>query len=183
MRKKIPQKTQPKAQKKLAIKKRAILKKKEIAAIRLGGLENLKPPLGAHKKKKLLGRGPSSGHGKTSTRGIKGQTSRAGRDFYLGFEGGQTPLIRRIPKRGFSNIRFKKVYQIVNLKNLAKLKEQILNPQILEERGLINDKDRLVKILGEGDITRPIEIKAHAFSKKAKELIEKAGGKVEILNA
>lgn len=92
-------------------------------------------------------------------------------------------MIRRIPKRGFSNIRFKKVYQIVNLKNLAKLKEQILNPQILEERGLINDKDRLVKILGEGDITRPIEIKAHAFSKKAKELIEKAGGKVEILNA
>ena len=119
--------------------------KKEVAEpkVRIIGLENLKAPKGAHKKRKYLGRGPSSGHGKTSTRGSKGQTSRAGRDFYLGFEGGQTPLIRRIPKRGFTNI-FRKEYQIVNLSDLSKIKESTINPQLLEEKGLIKDKKKLV---------------------------------------
>ena len=182
MRKKIQKKSKPRAKRKPLSKSLDIKKKTETQFMRFVGLENLSPPPGAHKKKKLLGRGPGSGHGKTSTRGFKGQTSRAGRDFYLGFEGGQTPLIRKIPKRGFSNLRYKKIYQIVNLENLAKLKEPLLDPQILEERGLIKDKNKLIKILGEGDLNRPFSVKAHAFSKKAKELIEKAGGKVEILD-
>ena len=146
------------------------------------GLHNLQVPKGAHKKKKLLGRGSSSGHGKTSTRGIKGQTSRAGRDFYPGFEGGQTPLIRRIPKRGFNNTRFKKVFQVINLESLAKLKDAVIGPELLENKGLIRDKDRPVKILGYGDIKASITVKAHAFSVQAKEKIEKAGGKAEIIN-
>ena len=157
-------------------------KEKEIPQVRLVGLENIKPPAGAHKKRKLLGRGSSSGHGKTSTRGVKGQTSRAGRDFYLGFEGGQTPLIRRIPKRGFSNLRFKKRYQVVNLEDLKRVKDNTVTPEILEEVGLIRDANKLIKILGEGELARPLTIKAHAFSKKAKQLIEQTGGKIEILS-
>ena len=146
------------------------------------GLHNLQVPKGAHKKKKLLGRGSSSGHGKTSTRGVKGQTSRAGRDFYPGFEGGQTPLIRRIPKRGFNNTRFKKEYQVINLASLAGLKETVVEPALLESKGLIRDKDRPVKILGDGDIKASLTVKAHAFSVQAKEKIEKAGGRAEIIN-
>lgn len=147
------------------------------------GLESLKPPRGARRKKKLLGRGPGSGHGKTSTRGIKGQTSRTGRDFYPGFEGGQTPLIRKIPKRGFSNVSFQDRYQIVNIKDLAKIKEPAIDPQLLEQAGLIKNKDKLTKILGEGELSQPLTVKAHAFSKRAKELVEKAGGKIEIIHA
>jgi len=146
------------------------------------GLHNLKVPKGSHKRKKILGRGSSSGHGKTSTRGSKGQTSRAGRDFYPGFEGGQTSFIRRMPKRGFVN-RFKKIYQIVNLKQLNQLKEPDINLGLLEEKGLIKDKNKLVKILGEGEIKNPISIQAHAFSKKAAQTIKNAGGKAEIINA
>lgn len=144
------------------------------------GLYNLKAPIGFRKPKKLLGRGPSSGHGKTSTRGSKGQTSRSGRDFYIGFEGGQTPLMRRIPKRGFIS-KFKKVYQIINLNNLNRLKETNITLELLEEKRLIKDKNKLVKILGNGEIKNPIVIQAHAFSKKALEAIKSAGGKVEIL--
>lgn len=143
------------------------------------GLHNLKIK---RKRKKILGRGPSSGHGKTSTRGSKGQTSRSGRDFYLGFEGGQTPLIRRIPKRGFRN-PFKKEYQIVNLKDLAKLKDQIITPEILEKAGLIKDKDKLVKVLGEGELERAVTIQAHAFSSSAQEKLERLGCKLEVLHA
>ena len=145
------------------------------------GLHNLKVPKGAHKRKKILGRGSSSGHGKTSTRGSKGQTSRAGRDFYPGFEGGQTSLIRRMPKRGFVN-RFKKIYQIVNLKQLNKLEEPAINPELLEGKGLIKDKNKLVKILGDGEIKNPVSIQAHAFSKKADQKITSAGGKTEIIS-
>ncbi len=147
---------------------------------RLLGLENLKAPKGAHKKRKLLGRGPSSGHGKTSTRGSKGQTSRAGRDFYPGFEGGQTPLIRRFPKRGFFNIN-NRDYQVVNLESLAKLKASEITPEILKEQGLIKSKNRLVKILGKGSISSAIKVKAHAFSTKAQQAIIKAGGTAEII--
>lgn len=175
-------KTRVKVRKRPALTKKITKKEKEIRPTHLIGLENLKPPVGAHRKKKLLGRGPSSGHGKTSTRGIKGQTSRAGRDFYLGFEGGQMPLIRKIPKRGFTNIRFKKIYQIVNIGSLAKIKEQIIEPQLLEQKGLIKDKNKLIKILGQGELTKSLTIKAHAFSKRAKELIEAVGGKVEVIN-
>lgn len=144
------------------------------------GLHNLKAPKGSHKKKRILGRGSGSGHGRTSTRGSKGQTSRAGRDMYLGFEGGQTPLIRRIPKRGFVN-KFKKEFQLVNLKALNKIKEPEINPEVLQQKGLIKDKGKPVKILGDGEIKTAVNIKANAFSKKAQERIRDAGGKFEII--
>lgn len=155
--------------------------RKENATGQIIGLYNLKVPAGAHKPKKLLGRGPSSGHGKTSTRGSKGQTSRAGRDFYAGFEGGQTPLIRRIPKRGFTS-RDKKEYQVVNLDDLNRIKEPMITPVLLEEKGLIRNKDKLIKILGDGELKNPVTIQAHAFSKKASEEIKKKGGKIELIN-
>jgi large subunit ribosomal protein L15 len=166
-----------------AVRPKPVVKKeakKEEKALRVLGLENLHIPIGAHKKRKLLGRGSGSGHGKTSTRGSKGQTSRAGRDFYTGFEGGQTPMIRRFPKRGFFSVN-RKVYQIVNLESLAKLKATDITPEILEEKGLIKNKEKLIKILGEGQLASAVNVKAHAFSKKAIELIAKAGGKAEII--
>jgi len=143
------------------------------------GLESLQAPLGARKRKKILGRGPSSGHGKTSGRGVKGQTSRAGRHFYVGFEGGSVPTIRKIPKRGF--YKTKKEYQIVNLDLINRLKIEEIDPVILEKERLIKDKNKKVKILGRGEIGRPLTVKAHAFSKQAKEKIEKANGKIEII--
>lgn len=169
--------------------KRPLLKRKRVvnevvAAIKSAvkiGLHNLVVPKGAHKRKKILGRGPSSGHGKTSTRGSKGQTSRAGRHFYLGFEGGQTPLIRRIPKRGFTS-KFKKEYQIVNLGDLNKIKDTDINPEVLEAQGLIKDKKRPIKILGDGEIKNLINLRAHAFSKQAADKIQKLGGKAEIID-
>jgi large subunit ribosomal protein L15 len=154
--------------------------KSETKEARLG-LHNLAAPKGAHKKRKYLGRGPSSGHGKTSTRGSKGQTSRAGRHFYLGFEGGQSPLIRRFPKRGFTHIS-KKVYQIINLSDLNRIKETNIGPELLEEKGLIKDKVKLIKVLGDGEIKSAVTVKAHAFSRQAAEKIKKAGGSVETIN-
>ena len=144
-------------------------------------LSNLKSPSGSRKKRKLLGRGSSSGHGKTSTRGSKGQTSRAGRHFYLGFEGGQSPLIRRMPKRGFVS-NFKKVYQIVNLGDLQAIKETTITPLILKANGLIRNDSALIKILGKGSISNAVTIQAHAFSKRASVEIAGAGGKAEIIN-
>lgn len=144
------------------------------------GLNNLKAPPASHKRKKILGRGSSSGHGKTSTRGSKGQTSRSGRDFYQGFEGGQMPLIRKIPKRGFVN-RFKKEYQIINVGDLNRIKDAIISLDLLENKGLIKDKNKSVKILGNGEIKRPITIQAHSISRKAMEKINNASGKVEIV--
>jgi len=147
----------------------------------LVSLQNLERPFGSHKKRKYLGRGSSSGHGKTSTRGSKGQTSRAGRHFYLGFEGGQSPLIRKMPKRGFVS-NFKKVYQIVNLSDLNSIKEPIITPLVLKEKGLIRNESALIKILGNGTIKNAATIQAHAFSKRASSEIANAGGKAEILN-
>lgn len=146
------------------------------------GLHNLKTPFGAHKKPKRKGRGSSSGHGKTSTRGSKGQTSRAGRHFYLGFEGGQSPLIRRFPKRGFTG-GFKKPFQIVNLSDLTKIKDTIINPGLLREKGLIKSKSQPVKILGNGALKEAKTFQAHAFSKQAADKIKTAGGKIEVINA
>jgi large subunit ribosomal protein L15 len=160
--------------------KRERSKKKKTLEIKLG-IHNIKAPRGAQKRKKLLGRGPGSGHGKTSTRGSKGQTSRAGRHFYLGFEGGQSPLIRKMPKRGFTNI-FKKEYQIVNLTDLNRIKETPVNPDALKKYGLIKNKEKLVKVLGDGEIKNPITIQVHAISKKAADKIKNSGGKVEIIN-
>ncbi|MFA5411058.1 MAG: 50S ribosomal protein L15 [Candidatus Omnitrophota bacterium] len=145
------------------------------------GLHNLAVPKGAHKGKKILGRGPGSGHGKTSTRGSKGQTSRSGRDFYPGFEGGQTPLIRRIPKRGFTG-KLRNEYQIVNLGDLNKIKAAEITPEILAGQGLIKDKAGAVKILGGGEIKNPVNLRAHAFSKQAADKIQKSGGKIEIIS-
>lgn len=144
------------------------------------GLHLIKPPKGANKRKKILGRGSSSGHGKTSTRGSKGQTSRAGRHFYLGFEGGQTPLIRRIPKRGFTS-RFKKEYQIVNLRDFDRVKETTITLALMRERGLIKDTSKLVKVLGAGVLKNALVVEAHAFSQKAAAEIKNAGGKAEII--
>ena len=163
------------------IKKKAASAKKPEARVEFG-LHNLIVPKGAHKHRKLLGRGSSSGHGKTSTRGSKGQTSRSGRATYPGFEGGQMPLIRKIPKRGFTS-KFKKIYQILNLKDLNRIEETTnISLELLEEKGLIKDKDKLVKILGEGEIKTPITVYTHAISNKAAEKIKHAGGKVEIVN-
>ncbi len=144
------------------------------------GMHNLPLPKGAHKRKKLLGRGPSSGHGKTSTRGSKGQTSRAGRHFYLGFEGGQSPLIRRFPKRGFTSI-FKKEFQIVNLSSIAGLTDTAITPELLEKKGIIRDRNKRVKILGDGELSAAVTVTAHAFSKKAQDKIRAAGGSCEVL--
>ena len=138
-------------------------------------MHNLKAPKGARKKKKILGRGSSSGHGGTSTRGSKGQTSRAGRDFYPGFEGGQMPLIRKIPKHGFK-VRQALRYQIVNLKDLSKVDDNLITPEVLEKNRLIKDMKKPVKILSEGSINKPITLKDISFSKSAKAKIEQAGG-------
>jgi large subunit ribosomal protein L15 len=144
------------------------------------GLHSVKPPKGAHKKHKLLGRGSSSGHGKTSTRGSKGQTSRAGRHMYAGFEGGQSPLIRRMPKRGFTS-KFAIEYQVVNVESLGALTATAVNPAVLHEKGIIKSLNRPVKILGEGEITKAMTVSAHAFSKSAAEKIKQAGGTVEVI--
>ena len=168
--------------KKAAIKRSVIRNIEEKPQVTSMSLHNIKVPFGAHKKRKLLGRGPSSGHGKTSTRGSKGQTSRAGRHFYLGFEGGQSPLIRKMPKRGFVS-NFKKIYQIVNLENLNKIKAAVITPQLLKENGLIRNELGKVKILGNGSIKQAATIQAHVFSKRAAAEIIAAGGKTEIINA
>jgi len=143
-------------------------------------LSDLSPTEGSKKKKKRVGRGPGSGHGKTSCRGHKGQKSRSGGGTRPGFEGGQMPLQRRLPKRGFRNI-FKKHYAIINLKALNGISESVLTPEIFLEKGLIKNIKDGVKILGEGEITKPLTIKSHAFSASAKEKILKAGGKVETI--
>jgi large subunit ribosomal protein L15 len=176
---------------KKAVKKTVAVKKnvkkpvsqevKEKPLVKTVSLFNLKRPFGSHKKRKYLGRGSSSGHGKTSTRGSKGQTSRAGRHFYLGFEGGQSPLIRKMPKRGFVS-NFKKVYQIVNLSDLNSIKETTITPLLLKANGLIRNESALVKILGNGPIKNAVTVQAHAFSKHAALGIVNAGGKTEIIN-
>lgn len=142
------------------------------------GLHNLKAPRGAHKRKKIVGRGSGSGHGKTSGRGSKGQGSRAGRDFYPGFEGGQMPLIRKIPKRGFRNRRPIR-YQIVNLRDLGRVDDNLITPEVLEKSRLIKDKDKPVKILGQGAIDKPITVKGLSLSSGAKTKIQQAGGQVK----
>ena len=145
------------------------------------GLHTLRAPYGSARRRKLVGRGAGSGHGKTSTRGSKGQTSRSGRDFYPGFEGGQTPFIRRIAKRGFNNI-FRKVYQIVNVGELNNIKVPTITLDVLKENNLIKDTKERVKILGEGEIKKAITIQAHAFSKSALEKIKNSGGTAEVVN-
>jgi large subunit ribosomal protein L15 len=142
-------------------------------------LSNVRAPKKANENKKRVGRGMGSGMGKTSTRGHKGQRSRSGSRMMRGFEGGQMPLHRRVPKRGFTNI-FREEYNIVNLEKLADLGESTINPDVLRKAGVISTKRKL-KILGDGELKSAITVHAHKFSKSAQEKITKAGGKFEVL--
>jgi large subunit ribosomal protein L15 len=142
-------------------------------------LSNIHAPKKATTKRKRVGRGMGSGMGKTSTRGHKGQRSRTGSRMIRGFEGGQMPLHRRMPKRGFTNI-FRKEYNIVSLERLVELGETTINPEVLRKAGVIKTKHP-VKILGDGELKIAITVSAHKFSKSAQEKITKAGGKVEVL--
>ena len=142
-------------------------------------LSNLRAPKKAAENKKRVGRGMGSGMGKTSTRGHKGQRSRSGSRMMRGFEGGQMPLHRRMPKRGFTNI-FRQEFNIVNLEKLALLGETTITPDVLRKAGVIKGKHPL-KVLGDGDLSVAITVHAHKFSKSAQEKITKAGGKFEVL--
>ncbi|NOX20946.1 MAG: 50S ribosomal protein L15 [Nitrospirae bacterium] len=144
-------------------------------------IEDLKPAPGSKKKPKRVGRGPGSGHGKTACKGHKGQKARAGAKISPGFEGGQMPLHRRLPKRGFTNAAFKKEYAIVNLKRLETLEEDVITPELLLEKRIISKLKDGLKVLGDGEIKRACTIKAHAFSKTAIQKIEAAGGKAEVI--
>jgi large subunit ribosomal protein L15 len=141
-------------------------------------LSSIRAPKKANENKKRVGRGMGSGMGKTSTRGHKGQRSRSGSRMMRGFEGGQMPLHRRLPKRGFTNI-FRQEFNVVNLEKLVGLGDTI-NPDVLRKAGVISTK-RPVKILGDGELKSAITVQAHKFSKSAQEKITKAGGKFEVL--
>lgn len=142
-------------------------------------LSNIHAPKKASENRKRVGRGMGSGMGKTSTRGHKGQRSRSGSRMIRGFEGGQMPLHRRMPKRGFTNI-FRQEYNIVNLERLASLGESTITPEVLRKAGIIST-GRPVKILGDGELSTALTVHAHKFSKSAQEKITKAGGKFEVL--
>ena len=147
-------------------------------------LHDLKPRPGAKHRTKRLGQGESSGHGKTSGRGGKGQTARSGSSIRIGFEGGQMPLIRRIPKRGFNNKRHGTRYLAVNLESLNRFDEGArVDEQALRSVGLANGPGDGVKILGDGELTRKLTVSAHAFSASAKAKIEAAGGTCEVVSA
>ena len=143
-------------------------------------LHNLKPATGATKKRKRVGRGPGSGTGKTAGRGHKGQRSRSGYSRRYGFEGGQMPLVRRIPKRGFTNI-FRVGYQVVNLRDLDRVFSDgdTVSPEIMAEKGLIRGGSKPVKVLAAGELSKKLTVRAHAFSKNAHASIEAAGGSCE----
>ncbi len=144
-------------------------------------LSNLRPAKGSRKKPKRVGRGPGSGHGKTATRGHKGQLSRSGRKQYAGFEGGQMPLQRRVPKRGFTNL-FGTEYAVVNVGALDRLTGEV-TPELLMKEGLVRKLLSGVKVLGDGELTKPLVVKAHRFSKSALEKITRAGGRAEVIAA
>lgn len=143
-------------------------------------IEDLRPALGSTKKNKRVGRGPGSGHGKTSCRGHKGQNSRSGGGVRPGFEGGQMPLQRRLPKRGFTN-RNHKEFTVLNLRDLERIGLDPVTPEALLERGSIRNLRDGLKILGTGELTRSFTVKANAFSEKAIEKIKAAGGTAEVI--
>ena len=145
-------------------------------------LNRLRPPKGAKHAKKRVGRGPGSGHGKTASRGNKGAKSRSGFRFKRGFEGGQMPLHRRVPKRGFTNI-FRVEYAVVNLDTLAEVFDagSSVTPEVLRERGLVRQARAKVKVLGRGDITKSLTVRAHKFSGSAAQKITAAGGTAEVI--
>ena len=145
-------------------------------------LNNLRPPKGARKPRKRVGRGPGSGHGKTAARGTKGAKSRSGFRFKRGFEGGQMPLHRRVPKRGFHN-PFRVEYAVVNLHVLEDVFDtgSAVTPEVLRERGLVRDANKKIKVLGDGDIKKTLTIRAHKFSQSAAKKIAAAGGVAEVI--
>jgi large subunit ribosomal protein L15 len=143
-------------------------------------LGELKPTKGAVKDTKRRGRGPGTGLGRTGGRGEKGYHSRSGSKQLSWFEGGQMPLQRRLPRRGFSNSMFKKSFQVVNLKAIEKLKDKDIDGQVMQDNGLVRSALQPIKILANGDILRKVNVTASAFSATAKEKIEKAGGSVTI---
>ncbi|WP_199426843.1 50S ribosomal protein L15 [Thermaerobacillus caldiproteolyticus] len=144
-------------------------------------LHELQPAPGSRKERNRVGRGIGSGNGKTSGRGHKGQNARSGGGVRLGFEGGQTPLFRRLPKRGFTNIN-RKEYAIVNLDALNRFEDGTeVTPELLLETGVVSKLKAGVKILGNGQIEKKLTVKAHKFSSAAKEAIEAAGGKTEVI--
>jgi large subunit ribosomal protein L15 len=145
-------------------------------------LSGLKPPAGQVKSRKRIGRGMGSGRGKTSTRGHKGQHAGTGFSMSRGFEGGQMPIHRRLPKRGFTNI-FKKQFAIVNLGKLDKLEGDTFNPDKLVELGIVKKLGEGLKVLATGQLTRKISVEAHQFSKSAIEKIQKAGGTAQVIGA
>ncbi len=149
-------------------------------------LNELSPPPGSKKARKRVGRGTGSGHGKTSGRGHKGAGARSGVSAYAAYEGGQMPLQRRLPRlkgeaRGRHTVARPTVYAPVNLSELAEVSGENIGPEELRAAGIVRKKARLVKILGDGDVGRAVTVKAHAFSRAAREKIEAAGGSVEVL--
>lgn len=145
-------------------------------------LHTIKPTEGATKARKRVGQGTGSGLGKTSGKGHKGQNARSGGGVNPVFEGGQLPLYRRIPKRGFSNARFKKEYAIINLSDLNKFEnDAVITPELLKEMGLIKNQLNGIKVLGNGELDKKLTVRAHKFSAKASEMIEKLGGKAEVI--
>ena len=148
------------------------------------GLNNLKPAEGSKFNRKRVGRGPGSGNGKTAGRGYKGAQSRSGWKYKRGFEGGQMPLHRRVPKRGFTNI-FRTEYDVVNLDQLEKLFEKgaTVTVDSLRDAGIVSSRTALVKVLGRGEVTKALTVQAHKFSGKAAEKLAAAGGKAEAINS
>lgn len=144
-------------------------------------LDDLKPSPGSRHKKKRVGRGPGSGHGKTAGRGSKGQNSRSGGGTKPGFEGGQMPLTRRIPKRGFTNM-FRQVWDIINLRDLKNFAaDTVVDLEALSQAGLVRPRSKRVKLLGQGEVAVPLVVKVQAVSAQAKARIEAAGGRVEVV--
>lgn len=144
-------------------------------------LSELSPSPGSKHKKKRVGRGPGSGTGKTAARGHKGQNSRAGGGTRPGFEGGQMPLVRRIPKRGFTNI-FRQTWTIVNLRDLKRFPaETVVDKEALKEAGLVKSQVKRIKLLGQGEVTVSLVVKVQAVSSQARSRIEAAGGRVEVI--
>ena len=144
-------------------------------------LHGLSPPRGAKRGRKRIGRGPGSGHGKTATRGHKGQKARSGGGVSPGFEGGQMPLHRRLPKRGFTNI-FRKVYAIVNVKDLERFEPNTtVDVKALQDARLVKRIRDGVKLLGDGELSHPLVVKVHKASSSARQKVEAVGGKVELL--
>lgn len=145
-------------------------------------LNELKYNEGSKKAIKRLGRGSSSGTGKTSGRGENGQKSRSGGGVRVGFEGGQLPLYRRLPKRGFSNAMFKKTYAVINVSDLNMFDEgTLVTPELLKEMGIIKKQLSGIKVLGNGSLEKKLTVRAHVFSNAAKEKIEAQGGKAEVM--